>query len=354
VSGPSGLGETIRRHSQVLFGVEVPASALQITPLSLSARSIYRVEARGRRPAVIAKLRSFSTIEEREKVAIQTSHEFGVLSAIWEGLRANGMPRHDVPQPRLVLPESGLLFMTQAEGEPVARLLWRWVLGLSSIREASQQLMRCGEWLRTYSSLGSGIAWPEAAPRHEAILSAGRSRHHVYSLIGLRGDDLVNTMSAGIRRRLTVWRVDPEMIRRIEGAFSRQFIDFAQARDIQGPVHGKYSIADVLTMGDRVSAVDLEQAGQGSLYLDVAYFLSQMYMVTRWRPFASDKKPAAQLRRSFLKGRSPLGDVDEALVDSFIAYYLVNSLRPGGGVAGIRARSYAARWLADWLQRVED
>lgn len=285
-------------------------------------------------------------------MAVQTSHEFAVLSAVWAGLNASGVPGHEVPRPLLALPESGLLFMEQANGEPVVRFLRRWVFGLHSIRQASQRLVRCGEWLHTFSSLGSRIGWPAVVPKAAVILSAGRARHHVYSLIGLRGNDLVATVIAGAKRRLTAWQVDSSMTRRVEAAFSRQFNDFGRARDIQGPVHGKFSIADVLTRDNRVSAVDLEQAGEGSLYLDAAYFLSQVYMVTRWRPFGSDKGPAAQLRRSFLKGRSPLDEIDESIVDCFIAYYLVNSLRPGGGVAGMRARSYAHRWLVDWLQRV--
>jgi hypothetical protein len=242
--------------------------------------------------------------------------------------------------------------MEQAGGEPVVRFLRRWVFGLHSIRQASQRLVRCGEWLHTFSGLTSRIAWPAVTPEAAVILRAGRARHHVYSLIGLSGDDLVATIVAGVKRRLTAWQADSGMTRRVEAAFSRQFNDFDRARDIQGPVHGKFSIADVLTLDNRVSAVDLEQAGQGSLYLDAAYFLSQVYMVTRWRLFGSDKQPAAQLRRSFLKGRSPLDDIDAALLDGFIAYYLVNSLRPGGRVAGMRARSYARRWLVDWVERV--
>ncbi len=352
MSGITALSETIGRHSQILFGEEVAPSALQVTPVSLGTRNIYRVQARGRRPALIAKLRPFSSSEERERVAVQTSHEFAVLSAVWTGLSGSGVPRHYVPRPLLALPESGLLFMEQADGEPVVRFLWRWNFGLQSLRQASERLLSCGEWLHTFSRLASGIAWPTVTPEAAVILGDGRSRHHIYRLIGLQENDLVEAVISGANRRLTAWQIDSVLTRRIEGAFSRQFADFAPPRDVQGPVHGKYSIADVLTGDDSVCAVDLEQAGRGSLYLDAAYFLSQTYMVTRWRPFGGDKESAAQLRRSFLKGRSPENDLDEPLLDAFIAYYLVNSLRPGGGLAGLRARSYARRWVEDWLKRV--
>jgi hypothetical protein len=284
-------------------------------------------------------------------VSVQAAHEFSVLSAVWNGLRSIGASTYHVPRPLLVLPENGLLFMEQAEGEPIARLLRRWVCGLHSVRGVSRRLISCGEWLGAFSSLGPRIAWPVVTPEARMILEDGRARHHVYRLIGLRGNALVQTVSEGGVRRLTAWQVNSGMIRRIEAAFSRQFRNFDPIHDGQGPVHGKFSIADVLIRDRHVSAVDLEQASHGSLYLDPAFFLSQVYMVTRWRPF-SGRAPIMKMRRSFLEARSPLGDLDEALLDCFIAYYLINSLRPGGGIAGRGARSYAYGWLTHWVQRV--
>lgn len=346
------LSETISRHSQALFGVELGASALQITAISRGTRSVYRVQAMRRMPTVIAKRRSFQTDAEREAASVETSHEFAVHSAVWTALKASGAPGHEVPRPLLAVPESGLLFMEPCNGEAVERFLRGWVVGLHSTEEVSRRISTCGEWRHTFSGLTGRIEWPVPSQAAVDSLRTRRARHHVYCLIGRSGRDLMETMAAEVRKRLTAYRIDSRQTARIEAAFARQFDDFGRSHDRQVAVHGKLSIADVLTHGTSVAALDLEQAGVGSVYLDAAYFLYQVYMVTRWRLLGSDKGPAARFRRAFLGGTSQADEIDEAMLDGFIAYYMVNSLRPAGGLAGWRARSYAHRWVADWLLRV--
>ncbi|NOT26780.1 MAG: hypothetical protein HOP16_11835 [Acidobacteria bacterium] len=344
------LADTASHQSDILFGVRVAPAAVRIVPVARGTRGIYRVHTDGC-PSVILKCRSFETPAEREKVEIETSHEYDVLSAVWTSMGEHGAGKHEVPRPLLALPESGLLFMTQSRGEPLARVLRRWVIGLHSLEDVSQRLRQCGEWLRTFSHLTPRIAWPAVAPQAAAVLGQGRVRHHVYKLIGLSSADLTTTIVSGATARLTAWKVDADFIRRIEGAFSRQFKDFGGSRDAQVAVHGKFSPADVLMQEHVVSAVDLEQAGKGSVYLDPAYFLYQVYMTARWRIVGGGRKVVAELRRSFLNGRSDPAVIDESLLDCFIAYYMCNSLRPGGGLAGMTARSSAHRWIEGWLAR---
>jgi hypothetical protein len=336
-------------HSEALFGQRLSRSALQVVPIAQHTRAVYtvrRVDVDA--PALIAKLRSFRSDAERHAAEIQTSHEFARLAAVSQALAAAGRPQYSVPRAVLALPQRGLIFMEQVVGEPVQRPLRRWLLMLRSFQDTSAMMRRCGEWLYTFSTLAPPIAWPRMDEDAARILQSGRDRHHVYSLIGPPTADLPAAMQAGITRRLGKWNV-PGLAARVEKALGRQF---AQVRGdtAQGNLHGKYSIADVFVQGDRVFAVDLEQAGHGSLYLDAAYFLFQVYMVTRWRPFTQGA--AADLRAAFLRGRSPSGELDDRLLDCCIGYYMVNSLRPGDGIAGARARAYTGRWIEAWLRRV--
>lgn len=349
----AALAESVARHGRALFGREVGPSELRIAPVARATRSIFRVEAAGHEPAVIAKLRSCNNGEDRRIVALETSREFALLSAVWNGLEGQAPSAHRVPRPLLVLPESGLLFMEQSPGAALATDLRRWIVGLRGGADISRRIFACGEWLRSYSGLTPWIAWPAVSPDEAAIFENRRARHHVYRLVGRSGGELAQAVIEGATRRLIAYKVDAVLTRRIEAAFHRQFEHFSAERDLQGAVHGKYTPADVLIHQRCVSAVDLEQAGMGSQYLDVAYFLYQVLMVTRWRPLGLDRRPASQFRRVFLNARFGEDRINDGYVDAFVAYYLVNSLRPGGGTAGWQARSYAARWLQDWVARVK-
>lgn len=346
-----GLEETVRRYSGTLYGGDVAPSQLVITPVAKGTREIFRVRASTPGlPVLIAKARSHRTHEEGESIAAQTAHEFAVHSAVWTSMRAAGVAEHRVPKPLLAIPEQGLLIMEEAEGEPIARALWRDTFALRNPVATENRIRRCGEWLCTFTCRAPSVVMPQASPRAASILAEGRVRHHVYSLIGLSGRHLVDTMLAQVRRRLGAYRVESDLMRRIQEAFEEKFRDFGGRLDPQGNVHGKFSIADVLAGADVTYAIDLEQAGRGSLYLDPAYFLFQSGMATRWRPF-NGRQTSSALRRAFMAGRSPGKELDEGLLDAFVAYYLVNSFRPGDGLAGLTARAYARRWIVDWLDR---
>jgi len=352
VQDGSGLQAVIVAHSEALFGRSLTASEFSVGTLAGGTRQIYRVRpADPRLPVVVGKARSPRAGEDATMVFAQTEHEFAVHAAVSAVMAGAGVGGHDVPRPILALPEQGLLFMEQAPGEAMARWISRELLGLARASDTDARVRRCGDWLYTFACRADAVGQGHRSEAAERLLAAARANHHVYSLIGLSGSPLVEAMLAQVRRRLRAYRVEPRTTERIETAFASAFRDFGGPRDLQGNVHGKFSIADILVSSDRVVAIDLEQAGRGSLYLDAAYFLYQLCMSTRWKAFGRDRRLSA-LRKAFLAGRSPSGQLDEQLLDAFIAYYLVNSLRPGGGLAGFTARARASSWIEQWLGRV--
>ena len=351
---PANLRQAVADHSTQIFGAAVKASAVTVNSLVQDTRGIYRVRtSEAGFPTLIAKVRSVGGAQGRETATIQTAHEFAAHTAVWHSMSSAGIAQHRVPKPVLQIPEQGMLFMEEAAGEPVVRALWRETFWPGGGAGNDDRIRRCGDWLHTFAHRAPLIEVVKPTPRASTILEAGRSRHHVYSLIGLSGQALVDAVVTQARRRLEAYRVEVGLIRRIEKGFAHAFRDFRGNADLQGNVHGKYSIADVLVSPDRTTAIDLEQAGRGSLYLDPAYFLFQIGMVSRWRAVGRYSRPAT-LRRIFLAASAPAGRLDEQLLDAFIAYYLVNSLRPGDGVAGFTARRRANRWIRDWLDRRAD
>jgi len=344
------LAATASRHSDALFGRSLTPSALRVEPIARSTRGVYRVgPLDGSAPSLVAKQRAWATDATRRASMVQTSHEFALMTAVRQAMTAVGRADHTVPRAVLALADEGLIFMEQAGGGSVERELRRWIVGRRSSRLIAELVRRCGEWLHTFAVRAPGAAWPAVDADADTILRAGRTRHHIYCLIGLSGAELPGAMLAQVTRRLEAYRVDTGFRARIERALLHQLTPLA-AYDPQGNTHGKYSVADVFADRDRVVPIDLEQAGSASLYLDAAYFLFQMAMSTRWRPLGA-RRAAARFRESFLRGRSPAGELDERVIDAFIGYYLVNSLRPGDGIAGMTARAYARQWLEDWLRR---
>jgi len=352
VQDGSALEAIIVAHSEALFGRSLTSSQFSVGTIATGTRQIYRVRPTDSRlPVIVGKARSPRVGEDSKMVFAQTEHEFAVHSAVSNAMVGAGVDHHSVPRPILALPKKGLLFMEQAPGDPVARWISRELLGLARSSDTDKRVRRCGDWLYTFACRASAVGQARQSETAEILLAAARANHHVYSLIGLSGSLLVEAMLAQVRRRLRAYRVAPRTTERIESTFSTVFRDFSGPRDIQGNVHGKFSIADVLISSDRVVAIDLEQAARGSLYLDPAYFLCQLCMITRWKPFGRDRR-LSDLRKAFLAGRSPSGELDEQLLDAFVAYYLVNSLRPGGGLAGFTARAQASHWIDQWLGRV--
>jgi hypothetical protein len=341
--------EAAGRRSESLFGSRVPPSELRASLLATGTRTIYRVqEARHPSRPIIVKRRPFKSPDDGRAAATQTRHEFELLTAVWSSMVAAGVRDYAVPRPLAADPEHGLLFMEQVAGLPVERLLRHQLLRFRCSRTMVETVRRCGEWLHTFSEVAPPIQLPTVTGADVAIVRGARPRHHVYRLLGLRGESLVDAVISHARQRLATYGVEPSLIRRIEWAFSRTLREFDASADRQVNVHGKYSVADVLTEGVGVSVVDLEQADRGCAYLDAAYFLFQIDMVIRWRPFFDS---ARALRSSFLAGRAPAHEFDDRVLDSFIAYYLVNSFRPGDGLRGMTARSYAHSWIQAWLRR---
>jgi len=348
----NALQHTLAEHGQVLFGTQVSPEALVLTTVAKDTRAIFRVRKAGSgSPPLIAKTRSPGRSGDRELMAAETEWEFGVHSAVWHSLQAAGSPLYRVPKPLLLVAEQGLIVMEEASGEPVVRSLWREGFGLTRHVANDDRIRGCGEWLRAFAARVPRLTLPEAPPRIAETLAANRSRHHVYSLIGRSGQELADAVVANAVRRLEAYRVDRFLASRIEKGLTRSFDAFGGGADIQGNVHGKYSIADVVSGAGHTTAIDLEQAGYGSLYLDAAYFLFQIAMVMRWRPLGRRSRPA-ELRQVFLSARWPEREFDERLLEAFIAYYLVNSLRPGGQLPGFTARLSARAWLERWLSRV--
>ena len=336
----------------MLFGTQVRPEALVLTTVAKDTRTIFRVRKAGSdAPALIAKTRSPGRSGDRELMAAETEWEFGVHSAVWHSLQSVGSPSYRVPKPLLLVAEHGLIVMEEASGQPLVRSLWREGFGLTRQVANDDRIRRCGEWLHAFASRAPRLALPEVPPRIATALAANRSRHHVYSLIGLSGRQLSDAVVANAVRRLEAYRVDGPLARRVEKGLTRSFDVFDGGADMQGNVHGKYSIADVISGVEQTTAIDLEQAGRGSLYLDAAYFVFQITMVMRWRPLGRRSRPAA-LRQVFLSARWPEREFDERLLEAFIAYYLVNSLRPGGQLPGFTARLSARAWLERWLDRV--
>jgi len=348
VDEAGALAELTARHSQAIFGRSVDRADVIVTPLALSTRRVFTVRAADARvPVLIAKRRVAGRMSATA-VAAATTYEFDLHTGVWNSLESAGVPGHQVPRPVIALPSEGLLFMERAPGEPVKRSLQRGVWRPGEHAANIERMARCGAWLNTFSCKAPRIALPAATDEMKALIAASRAGHHVYSLIGLAGRELEDAMLAQVRRRLAAYRVAPDLVRRLDDAFVRT-LRGAGALDTQCNVHGKYSVADVLTTRESVVAIDLEQAGHGSPYLDAAYFLFQVGMVVRWNVFAADRM-ARELRQAFLSTRSPSEQLDERLLAAFVAYYLVNSLRPGDGLAGFTARAFARRWLIDWLK----
>ena len=116
-----------------------------------------------------------------------------------------------------------------------------------------------------------------------------------------------------------------------------------------GPAHGKYSARDILVGDSSVAVVDFEHTGTGVAYLDPAFLLYQFYMVARWRPFGQGRRLARRMHAEFLAGYECALDPD--VLDAFIAYYMVNSLRTETGIKGRTSRRCAYRWLSEWMRR---
>jgi hypothetical protein len=339
--------QAVGQNAHQLFGAGLISSSIRVSPLAVATRGIYRVTADGR--TLIAKARTLGAgPTEREVVAAQTAYEHDVLSAVWIALAADGGSGLEVPRPRLALPDRGLIVMEESSGEPALRILRRWRAGMASTESVAGKLERCGEWLRRFSSERS-IEWPSIPAAAVPNYTARRSRHHVYCLIERSGDDLCSMMLGQVSRRLAAWKLNGKMASEIGATLERHLRERAGPLSAVANVHGKFSVADVLVRNDGVSALDLEQAGRGSAYLDPAYFLAQMFMSIHL--FGKESAAAMRLRQAFLQGRFPAGDFDEPLLESFIAYYLVNSLKPGDGIAGFRARRAARSWLRGWLTR---
>ena len=351
MSHASDLAAIVAERSEALFGRPLGESEFRVSLLAGGTRQVYRAvpEDRGL-PAVVVKARSPRRGDDPTAVAVQTDHEFAIHSAAYHAMIAAGRIDHGVPRPLLALPHRGLLMMEQAPGQPVKHWMHGEWLRPSTFAENGERIRRCGEWLYTFAIRAPQLSRLSTSDAAERLLAAARVNHHVYCLIGLTGASLVERMLEQVRRRLKAYRIDEDRAIRIEQAFSAALSGFEGARDLQGNVHGKYSIADVLTSPERVLAIDLEQTARGSLYLDPAYFLYQLVMMTRWQPVGSQRR-AAVLRAAFLSARAPAGELDEGTLDAFIAYYLVNSLRPGGGLAGFTARSRASRWIDAWMLR---
>jgi hypothetical protein len=348
----SELEAIVAERSEALFGRALTASKFRLGPLAGGTRQVFRIEPTDHSlPRVVLKVRSPRRNEDEHAIAVQTRHEFAVHTAVHELMCDVGRREHVVPRPLLALPERGLLFMEEAPGQPVKQWLSRdWVTIQNSANDV--RIRRCGEWLFTFAVKGAPLRQPPTSDTEERVLSVGRVNHHVYCLIGLTGARLAARMLEQVRHRLKGARIEAVRAARIESAFATALRGLDGSRDLQGNVHGKYSIADVLISPDRVVAIDLEQTARGSLYLDAAYFLYQLVMITRWQPIGSRRRLAA-LRAAFLEGRTPGGELDERMLDAFIAYFLVNSLRPGGGVAGLTARRRAADWIDGWMRRIE-
>jgi len=353
VSPARDLEAIVAERSEALFGRSLGASDLQLSLLAGGTRQVYRVAPSSRDlTAVVVKARSPRRGEDPQAVFVQTEHEFAIHSAVYHAMTGAARADHGVPKPLLALSERGLLFMEEAAGQPVKRWMSRDWLGLASSKENDVRVRRCGEWLFTFAVRASQLPQLSTSEAAARILAASRANHHVYCLIGLTGASLVERLLQQVRRRLTAYRTEAAKAAQIQHAFTTVLRGLDGNRDLQGNVHGKYSIADVLISPERVLAIDLEQTARGSLYLDAAYFLYQLVMITRWQPIGSRRRAAA-LRREFLSGRAPAGELDERTLDAFIAYFLVNSLRPGGGVAGLTARARASQWLDAWIQRVQ-
>ena len=345
------LEAIVIEHSNALFGLGLTPSGFRIGLLAGGTRHVFRiVPSDPSLHRVVLKVRSPRRTEDHQAIATQTRHEFAVHSAVHEAMHGAGRSEHVVPKPLLSLPERGLLFMEQAPGRPVKQWMAREWLVARNAQENNLRVRRCGEWLFTFAMRAAQLRPPSTSDAEERILAAGRVNHHVYCLIGLTGATLIARMMEQIRHRLNRARIEARRAARIQEVFARALRELEGANDIQGNVHGKYSIADVLVAPDRVVAIDLEQTARGSLYLDPAYFLSQLVMFTRWQPVGSRRRLAA-LRAAFLAGRVPAGDLDERLLDTFIAYFLVNSLRPGGGIVGFTARARAGEWIDEWTRR---
>ena len=347
------LAAIVAERSETLFGRPLSASEFRVSLLAGGTRQVYRaVPSDGRLTAVVVKARSPRRGEDPQATVIQTEHEFAIHSAAHGVLTAAGRSDHGVPKPLLALPDQGLLFMEEAPGQPVKQWMSGEWLRPGTFTENGHRIRRCGEWLYTFAVTASQLPPLAASDAAERLLAAARVNHHVYCLIGLTGAGLVERLLEQVRRRLKAYRIEQGTAARIENAFATALRDLAGTRDLQGNVHGKYSIADVLISPERILAIDLEQTARGSLYLDPAYFLYQLVMMTRWQPIGSRRRADA-LRTAFLSARSPAGQLDERILDAFIAYYLVNSLRPGGGLAGLTARSRASRWIDAWMRGVE-
>jgi hypothetical protein len=351
VDAASGLQAIVAEHSEAVFGRTLDASGFRLGLLAGGTRQVYRIEPSDPRlPRVVLKARSPRRHQDEQAIAVQTAYEFAVHKSVHQAMLGAGRSDHAVPTPLLSLPERGLLFMEQAPGRPTATWVSRELLGLASAADNEERVRRCGEWLFTFAVRAARLPRQDVSEAAERVLAAGRVNHHVYCLIGLTGARLSARMLEQVRHRLGSYGIDAARAGRIHGAFETILSRLDGARDLQGNVHGKYSIADVMISPDRVVAIDLEQTATGSLYLDPGYFLYQLLMVTRWRPIGSLRRFAA-LRGVFLAGRAPRQELDEQMLDAFVAYFLVNSLRPGGGVAGLSARTRAGRWIDAWVER---
>jgi hypothetical protein len=352
VSHAPDLAAIVAERSETLFGRPLELSAFRVSLLAGGTRQVYLAvpEDRGL-TAVVVKARTPRRSDASQVVAVQTGNEFAIHSAAYQAMIAAGAIDHAVPRPLLALPDRGLLFMEQALGRPVKEWMsGEWIRPVT-FAQNGERIRRCGEWLYTFAVRAAPLPQISTSGDAERLLAAARVNHHVYCLIGLTGAGLVERMLEQVRRRLKAYRIDEDKAARIEQALVAGLRGLEGARDLQGNVHGKYSIADVLISPERVQAIDLEQTARGSLYLDPAYFLYQLVMMTRWQPIGSRRR-ADLLRTAFLAGREPAGELDEGILDAFIAYYLVNSLRPGGGLAGLTARVRASQWLDAWTHRV--
>jgi hypothetical protein len=351
VGDASGLQAIVAEHSQAVFGRALDASGFRLGLMAGGTRQVYRIEPSDPRlPRIVLKARSPRRHQDEAAIAIQTTYEFAVHRSVHQVMLAAGRSDHAVPTPLLSVPDRGLLFMEQAPGRPAAKWVSREMLGLVRAEDNEERVRRCGEWLFTFAVSAPRLPRQDVSDAAERVLAAGRVNHHVYCLIGLTGARLSARMLEQVRHRLRSYRIDGARAERIHATFERVLGRLDGKPDLQGNVHGKYSIADVLISPDRVVAIDLEQTATGSLYLDPGYFLYQLLMVTRWRPIDSLGRFAA-LRAAFLAGRAPRQELDEQMLDAFVAYFLVNSLRPGGGVAGFTARARAGRWIDAWAER---
>ncbi|MFQ5733877.1 MAG: phosphotransferase [Planctomycetaceae bacterium] len=280
--------------------------------------------------------------------AQQTLREYNEMYAAYSKLYADSSNSFSycVPRPLVAIPEHGLLCMELCRGRSVRSLLRRAVALPWKSEAAASILQRCGRWLRQFAPITTAQR-ERSRPSSETLDADGsRKAGYVYALIGAHGEDLARRLIAGAARRLDTLRFAHDLAPRVVNALRGRcrpsdFCDESICR-----VHGKFSVRDIFATEESISVIDFENAGFGSSYIDLAFLVYEIYMINRWNPLAGPKL-AEKWRDAFLSG---YGRVDHSKLNCFVAYLMINSLKPGGGIAAAIARRYASRWLRLWIR----